>query len=126
VTEVVLDASALLAFLRGEPGADRVEASLRGALISAVNWSEVLAKAADYGAALGAIRRVLEPLPVRVIPFDGEDAVLAAALRAGTMSHGLSLGDRACLALGKRLGLPVLTSERSWPTIEGVKVQVIR
>jgi ribonuclease VapC len=126
VAEVVLDASALMAFLRREPGAERVERSLDESMISAVNWSEVLAKAADYGADLDETRRVLEPLPVVVVPFAAEDATLAAALRTETRSHGLSLGDRSCLALGRRLGLPVLTSERKWPAIDGVKVEVIR
>lgn len=126
MTEVVLDASALLAFLRREPGAEQVERCLEESVISAVNWSEVIAKAVDHGATVVDTCRVLKCLPVRVVPFTAEDATLAAELRSDTRPHGLSLGDRSCLALGRKLGLPVLTAERNWPAAGGVTVERIR
>ena len=130
---VVLDASALLAYLLGEPGAATVaEALTSGGLISAVNWAEVLSRVAEegenpeeLGARLGVegiIGRVVE-----VIPLTEMDASIIARLRPLTRSAGLSLGDRACLALGMRLGLPVLTADRVWAELDlGVEVRLAR
>src|SRR5262249_12512902 len=87
------------------------------AIISAVNLSEVLVKAVDRGVPLEASRRALEQLRLEVVPFDAEYAHLAASLRDATRSLGLSLGDRACLALGLRLGLTVLTADGNWPNL---------
>jgi PIN domain nuclease of toxin-antitoxin system len=116
---VVLDASALLAFLLDEPGADVVEhAILGGAAISTVNMAEVLTRqadgAVDAGGDLGFNLGFTIPDTLTVEPFTIEDATMSARLRAGTKRQGLSLGDRACLALGRRLGLPVLTADRAW------------
>jgi PIN domain nuclease of toxin-antitoxin system len=123
----VLDASALLAFLRREPGRDRVEAVLDRAQISAVNLAEVVAKAVDRGGTLEAISDALAPLHLRVIPFAPEDALISGSLHAATRSRGLSLGDRCCLALGVKAGLPVLTTEGIWRDLDvGVTVEVIR
>lgn len=129
----VLDASALLAYLRNEPGGDRVSDAIdRGAAISAANWAEVLTKLADLGeepdAAAGKLARVgvLGPL-LSVHPLDEAGAREAARLRTLTRAAGLSLGDRACLALGKALGLPVLTADHAWVRLKvGVTVRVIR
>jgi PIN domain nuclease of toxin-antitoxin system len=127
VSEVVLDASALLAFLKEEPGKERVEAVLDGALISAVNLAEVAAKAIDHGGTLEDISRALAPLPLQVVPFAPEDGLISGSLRAATRTKGLSLGDRCCLALGLKLRLPVLTTEGKWRQIDvGVEVEVIR
>ena len=123
----VLDASALLAFLRREPGRDRVEAVLDGACISAVNLAEVAAKAIDHGGTPEGIAAALAPLPLRVIPFAPADALISGSLRAATQARGLSLGDRCCLALGVKSGLPVLTTEGQWRDLDvGAKVEVIR
>lgn len=131
---VVLDASAFLAYLLGEPGGEEVRDALAGgAVISAVNWAEVLSKLADAGiepgeaAARLARERVLPGL-VSVAPFDAEHALEAARLRPLTRSAGLSLGDRACLALGRLAGLDVLTSEASWAPLglDVPRVAVIR
>jgi ribonuclease VapC len=130
LTEAVIDASAFLAYLYGEPGADRVEDALaRGARISAVNWSEVLGKAADAGERVERdLRKLLDEQGVgqllEVVPFGRDDAERAAALRRATRQHGLSLGDRACLALGWRLGAPVLTADRAWLDLE-IPVEVV-
>jgi PIN domain nuclease of toxin-antitoxin system len=127
MSSVVLDASALLAFLRREPGGERIAAVLERAVISAVNVSEVVSKALEYGATLEAVAAALSQLPIRTTPFDTEDAYRAASLRPLTKVKGLSLGDRSCLALGMRLGVPVLTAEGSWREFQGiVAVEVIR
>ena len=71
--------------------------------------------------------RALAPLPLQVVPFSPEDALISGSLRAATRPKGLSLGDRCCLALGVKLRLPVLTTEGRWRDIDvGVKVEVIR
>jgi PIN domain nuclease of toxin-antitoxin system len=126
---VVLDASALLALLLGEPGADKVQAALNGATVGAVNLAEVVGHYAKLGAARSDIEALLQPLPVRVAPVDAALSYEAGMLRAITFERGLSLGDRYCLALAKREGLPALTAERRWPEIAeaaGVRVEVIR
>jgi PIN domain nuclease of toxin-antitoxin system len=116
-----------MAFLRREPGRDRVESVLDRAQISAVNLAEVVAKAVDRGGTLEAIDASLAQLPLRVIPFTPDDALISGSLRAATRPKGLSLGDRCCLALGVRTGLPVLTTEGKWREIDvGVQVEVIR
>ncbi|MGC8876942.1 type II toxin-antitoxin system VapC family toxin [Thermus sp.] len=120
----VLDASALLALLKGEPGAERVaEALERGAYLSAVNLAEVLSKLADWGEdpaeAQARMAQVgLLGAAVEVLSFTGEDALEVARLRALTRAHGLSFGDRACLALARRLGLPALTMEGAWAGLD--------
>ena len=129
----VLDASALLALLKGEPGAERVaEALEQGAYLSAVNLAEVLSKLADWGEdpaeAQARMAQVgLLGAAVEVLPFTGEDALEVARLRAMTRAYGLSFGDRACLALARRLGLPALTAERAWAELDlGIPVEVLR
>jgi len=129
----VLDASALLALLKGEPGAERVaEALEQGAYLSAVNLAEVLSRLADWGEdpaeAQARMAQVgLLGAAVEVLPFTGEDALEVARLRALTRAYGLSFGDRACLALARRLGLPALTAERAWAELDlEVPVEVLR
>ena len=119
----VLDASALLAWLQNEPGAERVDAALHGgATIHTVNWAEVLTKLASKGAVPTEVatelteRGMLGQL-LSVDPGAAEDAVSVADLYAVTRSAGLSLGDRYCLALGQRLNQPVLTTDRAWETL---------
>jgi len=122
-----------LALLKGEPGAERVaEALERGAYLSAVNLAEVLSKLADWGEdpaeAQARMAQVgLLGAAVEVLPFTGEDALEVARLRALTRAYGLSFGDRACLALARRLGLPALTAERAWAELDlGIPVEVLR
>jgi len=130
---VVLDASALLAFLRNEAGAAAVEAALEErAAISAVNWAETLSKVVDLGADHHALAHQLKEegilgVDLVVYPLSEEQAAEIAALRRLTRPDGLSLGDRACLALGRALGLPVLTAERAWTDLPvGVEIWRIR
>ena len=124
----VLDASAVLALLGDEPGADRVAAAVEdGATIGAVNLAEVLTKLSDFGMPPSAAEDVLEGLGLEVVAFDGGSARAAAALRASTRARGLSLGDRAALALATALGAPVLTTDRAWQgAVPSVEVVVAR
>jgi PIN domain nuclease of toxin-antitoxin system len=127
MAEIVLDASALLALLNREPGADLVELSLPGAAVSAINLSEVVAKLAEVGMPREVIGQALLGLPLDIVPFDSEQAYEASMLRPSTKGLGMSLGDRGCLSLALKLGLPVLTADRTWQRLSvGVKVRVIR
>jgi ribonuclease VapC len=127
MNKVVLDASALLALLNAEPGSEEVESAIPGAAISTVNLSEVVAKLVENGMPEDAVRSVLGDIELDVHPFDLETAYRAGSLRKQTRKLGLSFGDRACLAFGSRLGLPVLTTDRNWKSLEvGVEVRVIR
>ena len=95
--------------------------------MSAVNVSEVASWLADAGAKEEQVRRTLEGLELELSAFNGDAAYSAAGLRKATRAKGLSFGDRACLALGKRLALPVLTADRSWAELDvGVEVRLIR
>ena len=123
----VLDASALLAVLNREPGAGVVAPLLGRAAISSVNWTEVLQRAIALGMEVRDVREELESLGLRVLPFTAEDAEPTARLWPITRRVGLPLGDRACLSLAQRLGLPAFTAERIWPTLDlGVEVRLIR
>lgn len=127
----VLDASALLAYLNDEPGAPLVKAAIaETAFISAVNWAEVLSKIVDIGKDLDKFSsecRTLVGSGIEVVSFADYDAMLAARLRSATKGLGLSLGDRACLALAKKLHLPVLTADRSWKKLKiAVEIEAIR
>ena len=123
----VLDASALLAVLNQEAGADQVVPLLDGAAMSAVNWSETVQKAAARGVATQRLRSEVEALGVTIVPFDSRQAEEAATLWSRTASAGLSLGDRACLALAHREVVPAVTADRAWSTVSvDVNVHVIR
>ncbi len=125
MSSLVLDASALLALLNQEPRAKQWEGSLPDAALSAVNLSEVVAKLADVGLNEREIRDGLD-LGMTVVPFDAAMAYAAGLLRPKTRSLGLSLGDRACLALAARLGLPALTTDRAWGRLQlGVEIQIM-
>ena len=128
----VLDASALLALIYGERGVERVHAAIRrGALISIVNWAETLSRMTELGerveTAVPRVRTQVDTLgTLRVVPFDERDAVEAARLRMMTRHLGLSLADRACLALGRLRRLPVLTTDRAWRSLRiSVRIDVI-
>lgn len=123
----VLDASALLALLFAEPGAELVaDVIADGAATSAVNLSEVatvlVRHQRDPAAVLTAVR-----LQMLVEPFTDEDALNAAVMYPRTASRGLSLGDRACLALAQRLSAPAFTAEHAWEGLDlDVEIRVIR
>jgi len=124
---VVLDASALLALLRDEEGAAMVAEALEqgGVLMSAVNWAETLSRLSDYGQDLDGFVEYADVLVLE--PFDQIQAEASARLRVTTRKAGLSLGDRACLALAKTRGLAVLTADRGWTGVAlGVEIRLIR
>lgn len=125
--DLIVDASAVIAFLVGEPftrfDADR----LGNALISAVNLSEVLARLPELGVPENETAAAVSQLALRVIIFDEAQARASARLRPLTRQAGLSLGDRACLALGIAKGCPVVTADRVWANLTlGVDVILIR
>lgn len=114
---MLLDASAILAFLHDEPGADAVADALSAPAecrMSAANHAEVVAKCLDRGVAEEAVGILLTELGYRVIAVEAEDGDLAGRLRLLTRQQGLSLGDRLCLATARRLACPVLTADRPW------------
>ncbi|WP_216322701.1 type II toxin-antitoxin system VapC family toxin [Deinococcus aestuarii] len=125
---IVLDASAVIAWLRREPGAEQVDAAFEDEpIISAVNFAEVLSKVGERGGDVRATARDLRIEGLQVEPYGDADAVVTAELRVPTQAQGLSLGDRACLALAQRLGVPAFTADRAWSSLTvGVPVTVIR
>lgn len=124
---LVTDASAVIALLVGEPFTHFIPERLPRASISTVNLAEVLARLQDFGTPESEAESAVARLDLRVVPFDEAQARQAAHLRPQTRAAGLSLGDRACLALGLRLGCPVITADRAWATVDvGVEIVLIR
>lgn len=129
----VLDASALLALVHGEPGGERVSVALsHGSAISAANLAEVLTKLVERGEPVESALQLLGDYGILgqslfVFPLDESRAIEVARLRPSTRAAGLSMGDRACLALARELGLPVLTTDQAWADLQlGIAVEVIR
>ncbi|MDO9710311.1 PIN domain-containing protein [Paracraurococcus lichenis] len=124
---LLLDASALLALVFEERGAERVLASLDGAAISAVNLAEVVEVAARRGLDPARAAAWAEELSLPVLGFAAPMAARAGALLAAFRHQGLSLGDAACLGTAAVLGLPAVTADRLWSEIAaGVEVRLIR
>ena len=123
----ILDASALLCLLQDEKGAERVAAALPQAQIGAVNFSEAFGKLVEAGLDVETVDSLLAGLQLSVVPFDREQARLAGSLRRTTRESGLSLGDRACLALARVQGAVALTCDRSWTRVDvGCRVELAR
>ncbi|MGH7869335.1 MAG: type II toxin-antitoxin system VapC family toxin [Candidatus Dormibacteraceae bacterium] len=132
---IVLDASALLAFLQDEPGADKVAGAIAArACICSVNLAEVLSKRSDLGedpdlllAEMKSDGLLGKAGALEVIDLTLEDSVAIAKLRKESRSLGLSLGDRACLALSQRLNVAVFTADRAWLKLSiGISIEAIR
>lgn len=131
MTACLLDASAVLALIRREPGEEVVRPRLAEARLAAVNLAEVLAKHVDHGADPRPVRRELEQLGVTIVPVLPADAELQAAVRARDAERPgvprLPLADRLCLAVALRLELPVLTADAAWLDLDlPVAVELIR
>jgi ribonuclease VapC len=125
--DIVVDASAVIALLVGEPFTRFDPSQVPNASISAVNLSEVLARLQEIGMPEREAAIAVARLNLRVVAFDEPQARAAARLRSVTRHAGLSLGDRACLALGDRLRCPVVTADRVWASLDvGVAIVVIR
>ena len=124
---VVLDASALLAYLREEPGAEVVDGLMADAHMASVNWAEVVQKSLSAGVDVDGMQEDLQALGMRVEPFLPVDGERAGRLWPLTRQHGLSLADRACLSLGLRLGLTVVTCDQAWAQLPlALEVQLLR
>ena len=124
--QYVLDASALLALFHAEKGASAVAGCLEnGSAICAVNYCEVLGKCIMLGLSEGAMAAAFDGLNLSILPFDVLLARKAAELRTVTDQYGLSLADRACLALARMLGVPAVTADRVWSNL-GVGYKVIQ
>jgi ribonuclease VapC len=129
MTSIVLDASALLAMLHDEPGGDKVVDVLTGSHMSVVNLAEVTSHFVHNDMPPEEVDAMLHPLPIALVDADAELARVAGHLRAVTSKAGLSLGDRFCLALAMREGLPAWTADKQWASVAkeiGINLVVIR
>jgi PIN domain nuclease of toxin-antitoxin system len=123
----VLDSSALLAVLNREPGAELVADLLGNTAVSAVNLSEVQAKLVGRGIDRKAASKAILGLVSEVVAFDESLALLTGSLITATQKVGLSLGDRACVALGIQVKAPIYTADRAWAKLDlGVEIRLIR
>ncbi|WP_257551602.1 type II toxin-antitoxin system VapC family toxin [Sphingopyxis sp. DBS4] len=127
MTDYVLDASAVLAVIQEEPGAEQIEAHLDTGCISAVNLAEIVGKLQDRGLGDSEIDELIALLDLDTRILDKEGAVFMGKLRQTTKLAGLSLGDRACLALAHSLGATAITMDRAWKSLDiGVTIEVAR
>jgi PIN domain nuclease of toxin-antitoxin system len=124
---IAVDASALLAYMFREAGHEQVARELDHSLLSTVNLSEVLGRFARDGHDPHMVLARIQTTSIEIIPFEPSDAVEVASLLLATRAIGLSLGDRACLALARSRGIPALTADQTWANLDvGVDVRVIR
>ena len=124
---VVFDSSALLAIIFGEDGAEVAARRVSGGIVSAVNASEVIARLVDFGTSGADARNALLNFGLDIRPFDAALAVTVGQLRAATREKGLSLGDRACVALAIREQVRIVTADRAWTGLGlDVDVELIR
>jgi PIN domain nuclease of toxin-antitoxin system len=128
MARAVLDASAVIALLRGEPGAEAIAAYAGDALLSAVNLQEVVKALLLRGVDIPFAREMIDALHLEIRDHEIEDAYAAASLSEATAIFGAGLGDRSCLALAMREGLPAVTTDRAWArlAVAGLKVTVAR
>jgi PIN domain nuclease of toxin-antitoxin system len=127
VSKFVLDASAVLAFVKSERGGEIVGAHMNGGLMSAVNYSEVLKKSAEHGGSVEVTAELLEQAQIVVVPFGTSEAKQAAAIWPSVRKDGVSFADRACLMLAIMKGATVLTADKRMASTDlQVKVRLIR
>ncbi|MFA7441578.1 MAG: type II toxin-antitoxin system VapC family toxin [Sphingomonadaceae bacterium] len=128
MASVVFDASAVIALLRDEPGADVVASHIGDGLISAVNLQEVVKALLRRGIPFDAAREMLDALHLDVRPHGQQDAYAAAALLEATQAFGAGIGDRSCMALAIAEKLPALTTDKEWTRVKipGLKIILAR
>ncbi len=127
MSEYVLDASAILALLNSETGSEIVQPLLPRAFVSTVNLAEVSARLTAAGMSASEIQEVVGLLGLSVVDFDQETAFASGELYRRTQPAGLSLGDRACLALAQKMGAVAITADRAWLAVEtGIQIRLIR
>ena len=127
MSDVVLDASVLLAVLLQEPESEKIAVLLDRARMSSVNLAEVVTKLIAYGQSADAVLTLIDDMEIQVEPLDKSRAMATGLLTAKTSKAGLSLGDRACLSLAAELGLQAFTSDKAWAKVDaGADVVVIR
>lgn len=126
MTAFVLDASALIAMLKGEKGGDQVAEAISSARMCMINYAEVISHFVHAGMPPLAVDTMLDPLPIDIVPADRELARIAGHLRGETSPAGLSLGDRFCLSLAIRDGLSAWTSDSEWRKVaSAIKAEVV-
>jgi len=128
MSKAVFDSSAILALYYNEPGRKKVLQHLNRhePLISAINLSEVFTKLSEDGLTEDEMLESFDGLDIRIIDFNKQQSIVAARLRPGTKHLGLSLGDRACLALAMVETAIAVTADRAWTKVRNVKVETIR
>ena len=127
MASIVFDSSVVLAHLNKEPGSEYAAGLFGDALISSVNLAEVIGKLVERGARLDVIRMALSRYGMQTVDYDEALAERTGALRLQTKELGLSLGDRACLALAEAWSLPVLTADRNWAKLTlSVEIRMLR
>ena len=126
MSSVALDSSALIALLNAERGGDLVKSMLAEAAVSTVNLAEVTTKLVDWRIDLDDLSTIVREGKVEIVPFTEAQARLCGELRRTTRSRGLSLGDRACLALAQERGLTAVTADGAWVGATSVPVLLIR
>jgi PIN domain nuclease of toxin-antitoxin system len=127
LSKFVLDSSALLAYLNAEPGGDAVEPLLQDAMISAVNVAEIVGRLIARSKSIDVIREIFDILDLDIVDFDRAYAEKTGELVEPTKADGLSLGDRACLALAGREKLPAVTADKAWAKLNvGIEIKLIR
>jgi PIN domain nuclease of toxin-antitoxin system len=109
---IVVDASAVMALMLGEIGADLVMRNIQASMMSAINVSECCARGVERGATADDVLAILRSYEIEIVPFDLSAALLTAELREPTRAFGASIGDRACLALGRSRKRMIYTSDR--------------
>jgi ribonuclease VapC len=117
MAEAILDSSAVLAVLQNEPGADMVTKVLESAVVSAVNFAEIVGKLVERGATLEQARLTLSAIDLQIATYDESQAERTGELVYAARRHGLSLGDRACIALAERERVPAYTADRRWTQV---------
>lgn len=126
MTEYVLDASAVLAYLQNEIGEEKIEPILEISIISRVNFTEVITKLVEKGMTLKKAKEAFDNLDLEIAEFSETQSLKAAELRTQTKQFGLSLGDRCCLALAIEKNLPAVTADKTWANLRFCKTQIIR